>query len=622
MRYNRALVVGLLFLANSVGAAPSAARRSQTIPITSRVEMRAGKRVGLILIGGQVAVRLKTVHAGKDPGERARAAAAKLMRELDDGVSMSAVKAVEKADQWTVSAGVTPFLFVTRREARAHDSDPEGLARRWSGQIRSLAALPAVKLRNTAIVVPLNETRSIPIGGWFDRSLVVGFPDGEKIAKAEVNRKSLIIRGAAPGVARVTVSAGTHSASCLVTVRKYAGNLKSSVHAQVTGRPAPAGLVTEAALLALRRFLHREPGAHLQLITPPNSGRSLGEGRKTALTARVRITGPNLLPVHGIARIEVENTRTPQRKNSQLMYSNVPEQIKKAGTLYFAEVPPGLPSRLFYHHINAAKAPAVLTVTLVNPQDKPVRLQIVPGFVFPHLDPVQAGRRAGRAFFPRYLKNIGEIYSLPARSAVPLAVDLLRPNEVGSGIAEVRLLTPESARCFIRVTASFKPADTEIKAAAGRLDAWRRVLPRSATPVELAEAPDSPDLFPTTTKQLTAEYTVGQKWTWIPFGKEPITDSAGTRRLEGNYGVLYNIALKVHNPGEIKRQVEVAFEAGAGPASGIFAIADQFVDIASIYPREEKRLARFTLGPNQTRTISIQTVPLGGSAYPASLIVR
>jgi len=63
-------------------------------------------------------------------------------------------------------------------------------------------------------------------------------------------------------------------------------------------------------------------------------------------------------------------------------------------------------------------------------------------------------------------------------------------------------------------------------------------------------------------------------------------------------------------------------EAGAGPASGIFAIANKYVEIASIYPREERALATFTLGPNQTRMISIQTVPLGGSAYPAALIIR
>jgi len=66
----------------------------------------------------------------------------------------------------------------------------------------------------------------------------------------------------------------------------------------------------------------------------------------------------------------------------------------------------------------------------------------------------------------------------------------------------------------------------------------------------------------------------------------------------------------------------VLFEAGAGPASGVFHIGNQYVEVPSIYPREEKSLARFTMGPNETRNISIQTVPLGGSAYPAALIVR
>jgi hypothetical protein len=138
----------------------------------------------------------------------------------------------------------------------------------------------------------------------------------------------------------------------------------------------------------------------------------------------------------------------------------------------------------------------------------------------------------------------------------------------------------------------------------------------------MAEALDSPDLYPTTRKQINAQYTVGEKWTWILVGKEPITDSAGKRRLEGNYGVLYNIDVKVHNPGENSREVEVAFEAGAGPASGVFTIGSRYVEVVSTFPREEKALARFMMRPNETRSISIQTVPLGGSAYPAALIFR
>ena len=42
----------------------------------------------------------------------------------------------------------------------------------------------------------------------------------------------------------------------------------------------------------------------------------------------------------------------------------------------------------------------------------------------------------------------------------------------------------------------------------------------------------------------------------------------------------------------------------------------------SLLPTQEKGLARVEVGPNQTRTISIETLPLGGSSYPASLIIR
>ncbi len=605
-----------------LGTASSAPLNPPTIPITARTEAAGKKQVGAILIGGTAAVRLKTSYADIEPAERAKIAAAKLRLKISEGLRASDIRAEKQDGLWTVSAGDEPFLFVNRREARAQDSDPDTLARLWAKQIRNLLSVPALKLESASIIVPATEKRSLRVSGWAARNLQVTTSGGSNSIKAEIKGNRLILVGIAPGIARVKLTAGSHSAECAVIVRKYAGDLKVVIRAEVTGNPAPASLLAEASELAVKRHLPKGAGAWVKVIHLQRPGRSLAQGKKALLTAKVRIAGPNYLPVEGTVRIEVANVRVPVRRASQLMYSNFPEQISTDQTLYFAEIPSKVSGRLFYHHINSARTQAVLSVMIVNPEDKPIRVQIIPGFVYPHPDPVRAGHRAGRAFFSRYLKNVGEIYTLPPRSAAPLVFDLLKPQDVGSGMAEIRTLEPESARCYIRITASYQPVDATLKAIAAHRDAWRRVMPRPALPVEMAESADSPDLYATTAKQITAEYTVGNKWTWIPVGKEPVTDSAGTRRLEGNYGVIYNIDVTVHNPGEKRRQVEVAFEAGAGQASGVFSIADQYVEVANIFPREEKHLARFTMGPNETRSISIQTVPLGGSAYPATLIFR
>jgi hypothetical protein len=614
------LIVCLAAISTALPASPR--RAGQTVPVSAKTEKRGRREVGILHIAGRTALTVKTSNSEMSPGDRARTAASRLRAKLEGGDSAASIRAIKTEGRWSVSLGDTPLIYVTKREARAQESDADSLARRWAAQIRSLVTQPALMLASKSVVVPLNEARSIQLSGWAAKSLKASIVDGKGTASARVEGRTLVVRGAAPGAAKVLVSAGAHNASCVIHVKKYAGSLKTAVTAQVTGQSAPPPLLSAVAAHAVKRSLPREAGASIQFLSFPKVFRSLAAGKKAVLSAKVQISGKDYLPVVGQARIEVENAKTPPRKTSQLMYSNVPEQITKAGTLYLAEVPANASGRLFYHHINSAKAPATLTVTLVNPESTPARLHLVSGFVFPDPDPVQAGRAAGRAFFPRYVKNIGEIFILPPKSSVPLVVDLLKPQDVGSGMAEIRLLGPDSARFFVRVAASYKPADSATKALAWRRDAWRSVTPRPATAAEIAHAPDSPDLYPTTTKVVKAEYTVGQKWTWIPFGKEPITDSAGKRPLQGNYGVLYNIDLRLHNPGERKRQVELAFEAGAGPASGIFAIADQFIEVPSIYPREEKPLAKFTLGPNQTRTISIQTVPLGGSAYPANLIVR
>lgn len=591
-----------------------------------QVEARSGrigrKSVGVLLINRRTAAHLFTANAGLSAAERAQTAAARLEAHLAAGKRPSVIRARAEGSRWRVTVGETVLLHATRAEARAHGTTPRALANRWATAMRRLLTLPPVTLSASRLVIPLGETRVLAIGGYAEGGWQVDAPVGADVVEPALSGRRVVVRALSVGTAQVTVSAEGRTARCFVAVKKYAGALRSLVDADVTGDPAPATLQNAAAALAVRRFLPREPGAQVTLLDAPRLHRALPPGQTVTVSVPVRVAGGGHLPVQGTARIRVRNRRLPQREGGRLLYSNVPERIQRHGTLFVGALQYDEPTRLFYHHVNNLRAPVALAVTLVNPGPEPVTLQIIPGFVSPDPNAVRAGYLAGRAFLRRYQQNIGEIYTLPARSSVPLAIDRLKPEETGSGIAQVRLLAPSDARCMVRVAAEPWSQPTWPRSAAGHTDVWRRVLPRPATATETADAALSADVFVTPVKQVQAEYVVGKPWAWIQVGKEPITSASGERRLAGNYGVVYQIQVKIQNPTPERRRVQVAFEAGAGLACGVFTVAGRYVEAPNVQAREERPLAHFDLAPNETRTISIETVPLGGSSYPAAFIIR
>ena len=60
----------------------------------------------------------------------------------------------------------------------------------------------------------------------------------------------------------------------------------------------------------------------------------------------------------------------------------------------------------------------------------------------------------------------------------------------------------------------------------------------------------------------------------------------------------------------------------AGEARGVFLIDGRIVEAPDVTPPAEALLARIKMKPAEQRTLSIRTMPVGGSAYPVSLVVR
>jgi hypothetical protein len=122
---------------------------------------------------------------------------------------------------------------------------------------------------------------------------------------------------------------------------------------------------------------------------------------------------------------------------------------------------------------------------------------------------------------------------------------------------------------------------------------------------------------------LEAEYTVGGKWTFVPVGRSPLQAVKDPETLlHGNYGVLYDIAVNIENPTTQVSTARVVFEPSAGMAGGVFLIGGKRVEIPRSDMPDETTLTTVTLAPGERKSVHIRTLPLSGSNYPATLIVR
>jgi hypothetical protein len=145
---------------------------------------------------------------------------------------------------------------------------------------------------------------------------------------------------------------------------------------------------------------------------------------------------------------------------------------------------------------------------------------------------------------------------------------------------------------------------------------------------DIAPAPNplvltmSEHVYPMPVKEVNADYEVGKRWAFIPIGKQALTDTTRQKKLHGNYGVTYHIDVKVTNPTDTTKKVTVVFDPSAGLASGVFIIDGEFVSTKYVKPPSEFSLKSYRLRPGEVRYVRIVTLPVAGSNYPATLVVR
>jgi hypothetical protein len=151
---------------------------------------------------------------------------------------------------------------------------------------------------------------------------------------------------------------------------------------------------------------------------------------------------------------------------------------------------------------------------------------------------------------------------------------------------------------------------------------WREVGCPPISDFDRAPYEISEHIYPDPHKSEEMSYTVGGRYGFLRIGMRPIRRQDRGSQLDGNFGVIYNIKASMTNSTQEATDVEVVFEASAGYSGGLFLLDGDFIRTPFLAPKDEVRIGRYLLLPGTSRRLDITTIPLSGSSYPATLLIR
>jgi hypothetical protein len=568
-----------------------------------------------LIINGVDALSIKTSAGGMVPEERV-AVIAKALAGFKRGQTVRVV-----ADPGLrVALQDSTIVTITVAEAKAQGKTPDELAEDWSKSINKALYVPPLVILDTQLDLIFGKPQSVRLIGAMARKAVVRVePEGA----VEVTRSGfdLVVKPVEMGEGQIQLFVGDVNYSIPFVVMAYAANLPQTLTVEVTGNPASKELVVEAIRGAMSTKLEAFGNATVRFSIPAMTDVMPGQSKVIQVAAKVDSVG--YAPSSGWVSVVVKNLGGGRVFEDSLWYSNEPENVKATGQLYFARLTTDSPNRLLWHHCNKTRNPMVIQYVLVNRSDEDARVWLVDGDPAPNLDPTKAGFEAGKAFFANWINYQGSIVVVPARSVVPMVMRRLLPEETSSGLASMRLM-PGGSDDVVMVANAIWPNEVAGEWQTQGMDAkpWlaRRAMSfeRFALPVVGKEK----HIYETPAKQMGFLYQVGGRLGFVRIGQESIKSKIGGVPLSGNFGVHYVVEGRIENPTDKERVVEVVFEASAGYSGALFSVNGKVLPGKMLQTKETMTLYEVKLAPGQAEDIRIETMPLSGAHYPATITVR
>ncbi|HEY3998326.1 MAG TPA: hypothetical protein VGO93_05640 [Candidatus Xenobia bacterium] len=493
-------------------------------------------------------------------------------------------------------------------QARGHHMKPWALGNAWVSSLRHAAAEQTFNVSEKGVILAVGDTHALQLTGELAGPTTATVDGILVTAQVDNAGHQVTLKALHAGNAVVTLHRGHQQLPVKVAVRDLAGQVPAELSCVVTGDPAPRTVLNDALMYAIKGGVHPAAGAKIYVHGDPPLPDSLAAGQQATFTLPLSVEGAELLTVKRTVRVTVQNRPTMLSDASLLMVSNRPENVEGNGVIFSGKFGPGRPARLVYAHTNVGSQPRQICVTLTNRADRPAEVFLVGVAGAPQINPTVAGTASEAAFLQRSAASAGVILTIPPRTGWQVLQESIPAQQRLVGLAHLECLSGGDLEVTVQAREGNMPL-----AAAGQ-----------TTIGDNAASTDHPrGTFPSPNHPIQATYKTGDNPASVAVGDEaPPVDTASGERDTGNVGVLYHLTVKLSNPSDQARKVDIAYAAGDNPSRACFLIAGRTQETELVPANTEAPLQTIELGPNDTRNVELTTVGLPGAGLPAHIVLR
>lgn len=564
-----------------------------------------------MLVNESRVITLRATVARNSPAKRA-ALAAKRLAVL---ANVDQISSRPSGKGYVLTANGKVILQVDPADGASYQMEVGDLAGQWMGAINRALELPPVAFGASSIDVGVGRSVAVDLKGR-DANWAAFATENPDTASFERIKNGISVHGKQVGTTTISTQNGVQ---LTVRVLPVTAQFPQTLSAEVTGSPASKAAVQDAIKRAIRTRLRTSSGASSQIVGGIKADPVL-PGNDFQTIVRVKTSAADALGAEGNVVVQVRNVGIERTSETELWYSNDPERVAKAQDLFNGTLREDRPVRLLYHHLNDSPYNLLVKADLVNRSDQPARIAMIRGWAKPNPNPVVAGLDAAEEFLNDWLAGSGQILVIPPRSRVRLASCPIDHLQTASGLYYLRLLPGGSPTLGVHVSAVLRDPDSPEATGSGQgysvnisqpLAAWQEAMPQ-----------DTPEIYPQPFCDEDVTYRVGGAFGFVRLGEKALSRLTKGTPLYGNFGVIYRITAHMENPTATPVDLEIAFESSAGYSGALFQIDGQVRRINPLQPKEEIQLVKVRLEPGQRRDFKLLTLPLSGSAYPATIAVR
>ncbi len=426
-------------------------------------------------------------------------------------------------------------------------------------------------------------------------------------ATVDQSARTLTLTGKAPGTTVVTIADSRGlTRDVPVRVAFYAGQIRPSVTAFITGDPSSQDFVRSQVVGAIKRETGVRPGGEAVVGTDdvPFDGR-LDQDRVAEFDVPVLIQGENLFSVNGTTHVRVENIAVPRISPTSMLVSDFPERLTENGELFTSDLLPEQPSRFLYFHYNPPGQPdRRIVLHAQNLSAGPAVVQFIAGVGGPYPNEMQAGHESAQHFLEHLVQNEGRLITIPPNSSSIVAQQDLPPGQVVCALLQLRVLSGGNVRLTL---AAEDPQSDPNDGPAANAQLLQGSAPHARGRYDVPEF------------HFAAVWNVTGDYLDLPIGQLPLPNQLKGEALGGDYGVLQAFVVTVQNPTNSPQPVALYENPRGGWATGTYLIDGVVVQSHRVPPFSRYKIRQYVVPARGFVRTTIVTMPEGGSSYPLRL---